>query len=150
MTLTSQLPENPPVRTFEFQELDRSLSPIENLVNDFGVVYVTSITRDGCSGCEEQKPLFRELASKMGGKHEHRAVFSNVHVQYHPGNEEGSRAAKRAFRHPAYPTYMIHVKSRLGSLELYRAVYPTMDELEEQVNAAFELADYYKAEANPT
>ncbi len=150
MTLTSQIPENSPVRTLEFQELDRSLSPIENLVNNFGIVYVTSITRDGCSGCSEQKPLFQELASKMTGKQQQNAVFSNVHVQYHPGDEGESRAAKRAFRHPAYPTYMIHVKSRLGSLELYRAVYPTMEELEEQIKAAFELADYYKAAADPT
>ncbi len=147
MTLASQLAENSPVRTLEFQQLDRSLSPIENLVNNFGIVYVTSITRDGCSGCTEQKPLFRELASKMAEKHQHRAVFSNVHIHYHPEDETESRAAKRAFRHPAYPTYMVHVKSRLGSLELYRAVYPKMDELEEQVNAAFELADYYKADA---
>ncbi len=118
-------------------------------MKDFGIVYATSITRDGCSGCVEQKPLFQELAVKVARRHEDRVVFSNVHIRYNSGSEEESMKAKRAFRHPAYPTYMIHVKSRFGSLELYRAVYPKMEEFEEQVNAAFELADYYKAEAIP-
>ncbi len=138
------------MRTVEFRGLDRSLSPVENLVKDFGVVYVTSITRDGCSGCAEQKPLFQELAVKVAREYQARVVFSNVHIRYGSGNEEESMKAKRAFRHPAYPTYMIHVRSRFGSLELYRAVYPAMEELEKQVTDAFELADYYKAEADPT
>lgn len=148
MTLTSQLPDSAPVRVLEFPQLDRSVSPVENLVKDFGIVYVTSITRDGCSGCLEQKPLFQELAVKVARKHESGVVFSNVHIGYGSGNEEESMRAKRAFRHPAYPTYMIHVKSRFGSLELYRSVYPGMEELEKQVTNAFELADYYKADAD--
>ncbi|TMI32157.1 hypothetical protein E6H29_02630 [Candidatus Bathyarchaeota archaeon] len=150
MTLISQTPEDSLVRTFEFDKLDRSLSPIENLVNNFGIVYVTSITRDGCSGCAEQKPLFRDLANKIAGRHQQRAVFSSVHIRYNPEDDGESRAAKRAFRHPAYPTYMIHVKSKLGSLELYRAVYPTMEELEQQIMSAFELADYYKVDSDAT
>ena len=146
MTLPAQL-EHSPVRTVEFQALDRSVSPVENLVKDFGTVYVTSITRDGCSGCAEQKPLFHELAVKMAREHES-VVFSNVHIRYGSDNQDESMKAKRAFRHPAYPTYMIHVKSRFGSLELYRSVYPAMEELEKQVTNAFELADYHKADAD--
>lgn len=147
MTLTSQLSEFSPVKAMKFRDFDPSLSPVENLVKDFGVVYVTSITRDGCSGCAEQKPLFQELASNVAKKYPAKVVFSNVHIHYGSGNGEESMRAKRAFRHPAYPTYMVHVKSRFGPLEVYRAVYPTMVELEKQVTEAFELADYYKADA---
>ncbi len=42
---------------------------------------------------------------------------------------------------------MIHVRSRFGPLELYRAIYPSMSELEKQVGEALELADYYKTDA---
>jgi len=55
------------VELVEFQSL-KGLSDsgaVESLVKELGVVYVTAITRDGCSGCMEQKPLFRELARKM-------------------------------------------------------------------------------------
>lgn len=48
----------------------------------------------------------------------------------------------------AYPAYMVHVKSHLGPLEAYRAVYPTMEELEKQAAEAMELAEYYGTEAS--
>ncbi|HEY4822340.1 MAG TPA: hypothetical protein VIH83_01480, partial [Candidatus Bathyarchaeia archaeon] len=81
MTVTSQKPPDPAVETMEFERLKGSggNSPIGSLVKEFGVVYVTSITRDGCSGCAEQKPLFRGLAGKMGEKHRGLVRFTNVH-----------------------------------------------------------------------
>ena len=42
---------------------------------------------------------------------------------------------------------MIHVRSRFGPLELYRAIYPSMSELEKQVGEAMELAEHYKTDA---
>ena len=42
---------------------------------------------------------------------------------------------------------MIHVKSHLGPLEIYRSVYPQMDELERQIKDTLELAEFYKNEA---
>lgn len=123
-------------------------SPAEDLVRDYGVIYVTSITRDGCSGCAEQKPLFRELAGKMGEKHPGQVHFKNVHIRYQPDDQKESWEAKRVFRHAAYPTYMVHVKSHQGPLEVYRAVYPTMEDLERQTTEALELAEYYKKEAS--
>ncbi|MEK6919902.1 MAG: hypothetical protein AABX62_02535 [Thermoproteota archaeon] len=150
MTVTSQIPPDPAVETMEFERLKASGGnrPIELLVKEFGVVYVTSITRDGCSGCAEQKPLFRELAGKMSTKHQGQIRFSNIHIRYKPDDQKESWEAKRVFGHAAYPTYMVHVKSHLGPLEIYRAVYPSMEDLERQTTEALELAEYYKTEAS--
>lgn len=148
MTVTTQVAAGL-VETVEFQRflLDKN-SPVESLVKDYGIVYVTSITRDGCSGCAEQKPLFRELAGKMREKHQGVVRFTNVHIRYQPDDQKESWEAKRVFGHAAYPTYMVLVKSHLGPLEVYRAVYPSMEELEKQAADALELAEYYKTEAS--
>ena len=138
------------VSTVEFRELKLGHGTNdhwEKLVESFGVVYVTSITRDGCSGCIEQKPLFRELASRLTKDSPDLIRFSNIHIRYSEANSNESPEAKKALRHGAYPTYTLHVKSRFGPLELYRAIYPTMEELEKQVNEAFSLAEYYKTDA---
>ena len=138
------------VSTIEFRELKLRYGAGEqwqNIVESFGVVYVTSITRDGCSGCIEQKPLFRELASRMVKDTPDTVRFSNIHIRYSEADSSESPEAKKALRHGAYPTYTIYVKSRFGPLELYRAIYPTMEELEKQVNEAFSLAEYYKTDA---
>ena len=146
-TLTETIQVASPVRRIEFKDLvsagDDSLAEI---VKDYGTVYVTSITRDGCSGCEEQKPLYQELAGKIEQEHPGKTVFSNVQVHSKEGVYKESEEAKTVFRHVAYPTYMVHVKSRHGILEAYRAVYPHMEELGKQVTESYELADHYKKE----
>jgi hypothetical protein len=55
--------------------------------------------------------------------------------------------SKRMFRHAAYPTYLVHVRSRKGILEVFRAVYPTMEQLEKQTRESLDLAKFYKDEA---
>ena len=148
MTVTGQLQDA--VETLEFGRLDATENgrPLEFLVKDYGVVYVTSITRDGCSGCAEQKPLFRELAARMSEKHKGEVHFSNIHIRYQPDDQKESLQAKTTFGHAAYPTYTVHVKSHLGPLEVFRAIYPPMEELEKQADSALELAEYYKTEAS--
>ncbi len=148
MTLASQIVPDGPVETMEFERLKASdkSSTVELIVREFGVAYVTSITRDGCSGCAEQKPFFRELAGKLTERHQGLVRFTNVHIRYLPEDQKVSWDAKRVFGHAAYPTYMVHVKSHLGPLEVYRAVYPTMEELEKQTTEGLELAEYYKTE----
>jgi len=118
------------------------------IVKEYGVVYVTSITRDGCSGCEEQKPLFRELADKLTNEKDGKLAFSNVHVTYSDEEAQESVLAKRIFGHGSYPTYMIHIKSEYGPLEHYRAAYPRMEELEQQAINALELASFYEEQAS--
>jgi len=143
MTETVQL--SSPVERVDFTRLEKAGSDKLNLiVQDYGTVYVTSITRDGCSGCIEQKPLYQQLAQKLTEAHPGTVRFSNVHIQYQDGDMKQSEEAKRLLGHGSYPTYMVHVKSRFGPLEHYRAAYPKMEELERQVKDAFELAEHYK------
>ena len=146
MTVSSQLSVDKNVEVIEFQRLkDMSdIGAVEALAKELGIVYVTAITRDGCSGCMEQKPLFRELAQKMKLDLGGRVHFANVHVRYTENQREESWISKRVFRHAAYPTYLVHVRSKNGVLEVYRAIYPNMNELEKQTRESLDLAKFYK------
>ena len=144
--VTSQLSIDKNVEIVEFQRL-KDLSDtgaVEALAKESGVVYVTAITRDGCSGCLEQKPLFRQLAEKMASDLGGRVHFANVHVRYAEDDRKESWDSKRVFRHAAYPTYLVHVRSKNGVLEVYRAIYPSMEELEKQARESLDLAKLYK------
>lgn len=137
-----------PVNKIDFKDYDWAKNnPLSQIVTDYRVVYVTSLTRDGCSGCEEQKPLFQKLAQKTETDHPGKTRFSNIHIRYVEEDPRQSEKAKTLFGHGSYPTYMVHVKSRHGLLELYRAAYPSMEDLEKQVMDAFELADLYGKDA---
>ena len=149
MIVSSQVSVEKNVELVEFQSL-KGLSDsgaLESLVKELGVVYVTAITRDGCSGCMEQKPLFRELARKLRSDLAERVHFSNVHIRYADGDKTESWESKRMFRHAAYPTYLVNVRSTEGVLEIFRAVYPTMEELDKQTRESLDLAKFYKDEA---
>jgi hypothetical protein len=148
-TVSSQISADERVELVEFQRLKglSDNSAVEALAKELGIVYVTAITRDGCSGCIEQKPLFRELARKMSSDLAERVHFSNVHVRYVDSDRAESWESKRMFRHAAYPTYLVHVRSKKGVLEVFRAVYPTMEELEKQTRESLDLAKFYKDEA---
>jgi thiol-disulfide isomerase/thioredoxin len=147
LTVTSQLSEEN-VEVIEFQQLKdlQEREIVDSLVKNLGVVYVTSITRDGCSGCMEQKPLFQDLAQKMNSDLAERIHFANVHIRYEDNDKAESWESKRVFRHAAYPTYLVHVRSKNGVLEVYRAIYPKMDELEKQARESLDLAKFYKDE----
>ena len=145
MTLTVQ---NSPVRTFSVKDVEvNEGNPLSRIVSDYGVVYVTSITRDGCSGCEEQKPHYRDLANRLSSEHRDKFSFNNIHVNYSERDHKESAKAKRIFGHGSYPTYMIHIKSEYGPLEHYRAAYPRMEDLDQQAVNAIELAAFYREQA---
>ena len=149
LTVSSQVISDKSVEVIDFQRL-KGLpddGAVEALVKESGVVYVTALTRDGCSGCMEQKPLFRELAQKMNLDLGEMVHFTNVHVRYMDNDKSESWDSKRMFRHAAYPTYLVHVRSTNGILEVFRAVYPTMEELEKQTRESLDLAKFYKDEA---
>jgi hypothetical protein len=76
-----------------------------------------------------------------------RVHFSNVHVRYVDNDMAESWESKRMFRHAAYPTYLVHVRSKKSVLEVFRAVYPTMEDLEKQTRESLDLAKFYKDEA---
>jgi len=146
LTVSSQLSVDKNVEVIEFQRLKdlSDIGAVEALAKELGIVYVTAITRDGCSGCMEQKPLFRELAQKMKLDLGGRVHFANVHVRYTENQREESWNSKRVFRHAAYPTYLVHVRSKNGVLEVYRAIYPSMEELERQTRESLDLAKFYE------
>jgi len=141
------LKEVPEIVEFNQLKSRATAEALTQLVSEFGIVYVTSLTRQGCSGCETQEPLFKTLAEKMTGENTTRVRFRSFHVNYQNGDKHESWTSKGIFGHAAYPTYMIHVKSHVGPLEIYRSVYPSMEELEKQIKDSFELADFYKTEA---
>ena len=124
MTVSSQVISGKSVEVIDFQRLKGLADDgaVEALVKESGVVYVTALTRDGCSGCMEQKPLFRELAQKMNLDLGGRVHFANVHVRFTEDDRAESWESKKVFRHAAYPTYLVHVRSKKGVLEVYRAV----------------------------
>src|SRR3989442_15837205 len=149
LTVSSQVISNRSVEVIDFQRLKGlpDNGAVEALVKELGVVYVTALTRDGCSGCMEQKPLFRDLAQRMNSDLGGRVHFANVHVRYAEDDQAESWESKRVFRHAAYPTYLVHLRSKKGILEVYRAVFPTMEELEKQTRESLDLAKFYKDEA---
>lgn len=149
MSVSAQVVARETPEIVEFKQLKSrtTAEALRELVSEFGIVYVTALTRQGCSGCETQKPLFKNLAEKMKGESPERVRFRSLHVNYRDEDKRESWNSKGIFGHAAYPTYMIHVKSHVGPLEIYRSVYPPMEELENQIRESFELADFYKTEA---
>ncbi len=149
MAVSAQVVSKETPEIVEFSQLKSrtTAEALKELVNDFGIVYVTALTRQGCSGCETQKPLFKTLAKKTNQENPAKVRFRSLHVNYDSGDKQESWDSKRIFGHAAYPTYTIHVKSHVGPLEIYRSVYPPMEELEKQIKESFELAEFYKAEA---
>ena len=149
MITTTETVTESPLEVVQFSDsMKKPLSEIlPELVSKLGVVYVTSLTRTGCSGCETQKPLFEALASKMTFENRNKVKFRRIHVNYGENDRRDSWDSKKTFGHAAYPTYMIHVKSQVGPLEIYRAIYPSMEEIEKQVKDNLELAEFYKTES---
>ena len=149
MTVSAEIVSKQTPEVVEFNQLKSRTSKeaLTELVKELGIVYVTVLTRQGCSGCETQKPLFKTLAERMNRENPEKVRFQSIHVNYQTGNKQESWNSKRIFGHAAYPTYMIHVKSHVGPLEIYRSVYPPIEELEKQIKESFELAESYKAEA---
>src|SRR3989454_11364067 len=149
MTVSAEAVSKEVPEVVEFTQLRgrTTAEALRELVKDFGIVYVTALTRQGCSGCETKKPLFKTLAEKMKRENPAKVRFRSFHVNYDNGDKQESWNSERIFGHAAYPTYTIHVKSHVGPLEIYRSVYPPMEELEKQIKESFELAEFYKVEA---
>ena len=149
MTLSADVISKEAPEVVEFSQLKSRTTEeaLTELVREFGIVYVTALTREGCSGCETQKPLFKTLAEKMDLENPGKVRFRRLHVNYQDVDKRESWNSKRIFGHAAYPTYTIHVRSHVGPLEIYRSVYPPMEELEKEIKESFELARFYQTEA---
>src|SRR3989475_10154103 len=105
LTVSSQVISDKSVEVIDFQRFKGlpDEGAVEALVKGVGVVYGTALTRDGCSGCMEQKPLFRELAQRMNSDLRGMVHFANVHVHYTEDDRAESWESKRVCRHDVYP-----------------------------------------------
>lgn len=102
-------------------------------------VYVYALTRDRCSGCEIQKPLFEKLANQIHEKYDDRVEFGSIHVSQDDQFREKLQDF-RVLRFAAYPTYLIVLKTEVGIVETYRGIEPPMEEIARNIDLALELA----------
>ena len=81
---TTETGSNSELELVDFQELEKGSAreTMSELVNEYGVVYITSLTRQGCSGCETQKPLYEALAAGMTRELTGKVRFRRLHVNY--------------------------------------------------------------------
>ena len=130
------------VTVFDFEKFRKALSadkrPLDILVKRPEIVYVIMVTRDRCSSCQEQKPLFEELSDSIQEKHAGRIEFCMVHSSYNSRSKEEARQCLDAFHTGGFPTYIIAAKDMEGKiLETYRSLDAPVSELERNIAATF-------------
>jgi len=139
------------VKLLNFSKLKKALEEkkigfADFFVETLGKAYVIAITREKCSGCEKQKPLFEKLSNKMKRKHGSRVEFVRVHAQYNQQNREETIRCLDTFQTVAFPTYVILVRTHQGkNREIYRAIEPPMSEIERNIKTAVELAVWFES-----
>jgi thiol-disulfide isomerase/thioredoxin len=114
--------------------------PMAIVVREEGVVYVYALTRDRCSGCEIQKPLFEKLADQTREKYDGRVQFGIIHVSQDQQFKEKLKDFRQVLKFDAYPTYLVLLKSDVGVVEIYRGIEPPMEEISRNIDVALELA----------
>ncbi len=134
------------VKVLYFKKLKKALDagnkPLDILVKEPERVCVIMVTRERCPSCQEQKPLFEKLASKLGKKHASRIEFSRIHSSYNSKNKEEARQCLNAFHTAGFPTYIIAVEDAAGNiLETYRSLDAPVSEIERNINLAFSVLD---------
>lgn len=139
------------VKLLDFSGLKKALGRnniefTDYFVKEFGVAYVIAVSREKCSGCEQQKPLFEKLSDKMKSKHGSRVEFARVHARYSKENREETMQCADTFRTVAFPTYLICIRNHQGkNMEVYRAIEPPMKEIERNIKTAVELAVWFES-----
>jgi thiol-disulfide isomerase/thioredoxin len=134
------------VRVLDFEKLvkavDASNKPLDILVKEPEVVYVFMVTRDRCSSCQEQKPLFEKLSGKIQKKHVGRIEFCRVHSSYNSKSKEEARQCMNAFHTAGFPTYIIAIRDSEGNiLETYRSLDAPTSEIERNITLTFSVLD---------
>jgi hypothetical protein len=145
---------SPQVKVINFDKLRKALDagkkPLDILAKEPEIVYVIMATRDKCSSCQEQKPLFEKLPSNIQKKHAGRIKFFRVHSVYNSKNKEEAGQCLNTFHTAGFPTYIIAAKDSKGNiLETYRSLDAPISEIERNVNVAFSVLDLIR-ERNAT
>ena len=138
------------MKTIEFKALEKALRGKKIawralLAPAPGAAAVITISRDGCKGCELQKPALEKLAAGLAVKHGKRLTFSLVHVAWAPGSAEDSLRSKRLLGHYFYPCTVILISTKdLGPAEYYRCGSPSSAELKKYCTRALRAAEAVK------
>jgi thiol-disulfide isomerase/thioredoxin len=111
------------------------------LAKDYGTVYVYALTRDRCSGCEIQKPLYEALARKTQAKYNDRVKFGIIHVSEQDSFRKKLQDFRELLKFAAYPTYLVLANTETGVAEVYRGIEPPMEEIARSIDIAIELLD---------
>ncbi len=140
------MPVDMPVTRLTYEEFAKTAreypdDPFSTFVREGRVVYVYALTRDLCSGCEIQRPLYDELAHKIQEKYGERVKFAAIHVSQQEEFRDKLRDFRRMLRFAAYPTYLILLRTEVGILEAYRGIEPPMEEIARSIDIAMELAN---------
>jgi len=116
-------------------------NPFAPFIQQDKTVYVYALTRDRCSGCEVQKPLFERLSESIHEKYGDRVRFGTIHVSDVQEFREKLQDFRRMLKFAAYPTYLILLKTEVGIVEAYRGIEPPMEEIARNIDTALELAN---------
>jgi thiol-disulfide isomerase/thioredoxin len=116
-------------------------NPLDTMAPAEKIVYVYALTRDLCSGCETQKPLYECLASKISEKYGDRVKFGVIHVSQQDRFRLKILDFRRMLKFAAYPTYLILLRTEVGVVEVYRGIEPPMEEIARNIDTAVELAN---------
>lgn len=133
------------INKVEFAKLEKEISKTSKPVLDFlapeiGKTYVISITRDGCSACEKQKPKLGRLATTLKQKHGDNVTFTRVHIRHAPNSQGESKRSKSMLGHYFYPTNLILFRTHdRGAIEYYKNSSPTINELKRNIEIAIEI-----------
>ncbi len=136
----------------EFSKLEKELektqkSPLNYLTPEIGKINVIAITREGCSGCEKQKPKLDELLKAAAKKHGAKVMLTRIHVKHNPSFNEESLRSKDMLGHYFYPTNLVLLRTAdRGPIEYYRNVNPNMEELRKNIENALEIAKMFEKE----
>ncbi len=134
-----------PIKKLTYEEFIRGTKsstndPMSSLVRGEKTVYVYALTRDRCSGCEIQKPLFEKLAAQIDEKYGSQVEFGLIHASEGEQFRNRLKDFRSVLKFAAYPTYLILLRTEVGVVEIYRGIEPPMEELARNIDTALELA----------
>ncbi len=85
------------------------------------------------------------MYEKMKNKYGAQVEFFRIHAQYNPYSKEETLLCLDSLKTVAFPTYVICLRDHRGNnRETYRAIEPSMNEIERNVESSVELAKWFK------
>jgi hypothetical protein len=139
----------------DFADLKKILSKndaesLDMLVKKPGIIYVLMITREMCSSCQEQKPLFEKLTKRSKEKYVGQIEFVRIDCSYSRGRKEEAKQCMDSFHLAGFPTYIVATRQDKGeAVEIYRSLDAPGREIERNIKVCFLMLDVFK-ERNKT